>query len=56
MENNAKKIYEKPTAEKMMFNYRDQVVAASTGTCEDRWVNVGENSCTEDNIHLEHLG
>lgn len=29
MENIEKKTYEAPEAEKMMFNYRDQVVAAS---------------------------
>ena len=29
MEMNEKKTYETPEAEKMMFNYRDQVVAAS---------------------------
>ena len=28
-----KKTYETPEAEKMMFNYRDQVVAASAGRC-----------------------
>jgi hypothetical protein len=44
MEMTEKKTYETPEAEKMMFNYRDQVVAASgcivsgsysheTGTC-----------------------
>ena len=28
-----KKTYETPEAEKMMFNYRDQVVAASADRC-----------------------
>ena len=28
-----KKIYEAPTAEKMEFNYRDQVVVASNKSC-----------------------
>lgn len=52
-----KKIYVAPEAEKMMFNYRDQVVAASIGDkCTDRWVNIGDESCTEGNVHLEHLG
>ena len=52
-----KKTYETPEAEKMMFNYRDQVVAASIGDkCTDRWVNIGDVSCTEGNAHLEHLG
>lgn len=51
-----KKTYVTPEAEKMMFNYRDQVVAASeTVACHDVWVNVGIESCTEDNAHWEHL-
>ena len=50
-----KKTYERPEAEKMDFCYRDQVVAASV-TCVDRWVNIGDGSCTEGNNHLEHLG
>ena len=53
MEMTEKKTYETPEAEKMMFNYRDQVVAAS---CTDSWVNIGNGSCTEGNAHLEHLG
>jgi hypothetical protein len=57
MEMTEKKTYETPEAEKMMFNYRDQVVAASAGnTCTDRWVNIGDGSCTSGNAHLEHLG
>lgn len=54
MENNTKKNYETPEAEKIMFNYRDQVVAASQG-CQDVWINIGVNSCTEGNRHHEHL-
>ena len=54
MEKNVKKIYETPEAEKIMFNYRDQVVAASQG-CQSVWVNIGASSCTEGNKHLEHL-
>lgn len=51
-----KKTYETPEAEKMLFNYRDQVVAASTGnTCMDVWVNMGIGSCTEGNKHYENL-
>lgn len=57
MENNVKKNYETPEAEKIMFNYRDQVVAASSGDkCMDRWVNQGLYSCTEGNKHYEHIG
>lgn len=54
MKNNVKKTYETPEAEKIMFNYRDQVVAASQ-TCPSRWVNIGVDSCTEGNKHYEHL-
>lgn len=53
MENNVKKNYETPEAEKIMFNYRDQVVAASQ--CLSVWVNIGDGSCTEGNKHFEHL-
>lgn len=57
MENNVKKNYETPEAEKIMFNYRDQVVAASSGDkCVDRWIYQGVDSCTEGNQHLEHIG
>ena len=54
MENNVKKNYETPEAEKIMFDYRDQVVAASQN-CQDVWVNIGYNSCTDGNKHHEHL-
>lgn len=55
MENNTKKNYETPEAEKIMFNYRDQVVAASQG-CTDVWINIGYYSCEDGNRHHEHLG
>lgn len=48
-----KKAYSTPEIEKINFQYRDQVVAAST--CVDRWVNTGEGSCTDGNAHLENL-
>lgn len=54
MKNNVKKNYETPEAEKIMFNYRDQVVAASSG-CQSVWVNLGRFSCTEGNKYLERL-
>lgn len=54
MENNVKKTYETPKAEKIMFNYRDQVVAASQ-TCHDVWINIGALSCTDGNRHHEHV-
>ena len=49
-----KKTYEAPTAEKMEFSYRDQVVVASN-SCLDRWVNTGDGSCTDGNAHWEKL-
>ena len=42
MENNVKRNYQTPEAEKIVFNYRDQVVAASGGDkCVDRWIYQG---------------
>lgn len=54
MKNNVKKNYETPEAEKIMFNYRDQVVAASSG-CQSVWINMGIAFCMEGNKHLENL-
>ena len=51
MENNTKKNYETPEAEKIMFNYRDQVVAASQ-SCHPTWINYGPGTCTSGNHHL----
>lgn len=45
MTNNVKKNYETPEAEKIMFNYSDQVVAASSN-CQKVWVNIGDYGCT----------
>lgn len=51
-----KKTYETPSVEKIAFQYRDQVVAASGGqSCQDVWVNVGVESCTDGNAHWEKL-
>lgn len=56
MENNKKKNYETPAAEKIMFNYYDQVVAASqTQNCVSVWINQGANKCTEGNQIKEYL-
>ena len=55
MEMTAKKTYETPEAEMMMFNYRDQVVVASSGNCPSVWVNIGNVVCTEGNGHHEYL-
>ena len=55
MENIEKKTYETPAAEKMMFNYRDQVVVASNGKCQSVWVNIGDDFCAEGNKHQQYL-
>lgn len=49
-----KKAYSTPEVEKINFQYRDQVVVASS-TCNSKWVNEGEGSCTDGNSHLEYL-
>ena len=49
-----KKKYEAPAAEKVTFQYNQQVVA-SIGRCEDVWVNTGVGSCTDGNAHWESL-
>lgn len=43
-----KKTYVAPVAEKINFEYKDQVVAAS-GNCTNQWVNVGtvEEKCRD---------
>lgn len=56
MENIEKKTYEAPEAEKMMFNYRDQVVAASG--CGSAYINQGAyigGSCNTTPEHVEYL-
>lgn len=47
-----KKTYETPIAEKIEFQYEEQVVASA---CTNVWVNIGDGSCTEDNSHFEKL-
>ena len=53
-----KKTYETPVAEKMMFNYRDQVVAASVGQlCGSVYINQGayEGGYCENPEHHEYM-
>ena len=54
-----KKTYETPNAEKISFQYQEQVVASNvgggSGACIDVWVNTGSPSCTDDNAHWERL-
>ena len=49
-----KKSYETPSAEKIQFQYQEQVLA-SNATCQDVWVNVGFDACTDGNAHWESL-
>lgn len=56
MEKNEKKNYDTPLADKILFHYCDQVVAASQAqSCESVWINQGEKECTEGNAFLKHL-
>lgn len=56
MENNIKRNYETPAAEKMEFNYCDQVVAASQAqSCVSVWINQGGDSCESGNAFLKPL-
>lgn len=56
MKNNVKKTYETPEAEKIMFNYRDQVVAASQGVSKvSGSILVRVPARKAENKHLEHL-
>lgn len=48
-----KKTYETPVAEKVEFQYQEQVVA-STG-CVSKWVNEGVFECTDGNKHEAYL-
>lgn len=48
MEMTEKKTYETPEAEKMSFNYRDQVVAASS--CLNQYGSVGSQSCENESF------
>lgn len=53
-----KKVYETPAVEKIAFQYRDQVVAASGEACKNVYVNIGteeQGECAEGNEHLEYL-
>ena len=40
-----KKTYETPNAEKISFQYQEQVVASNADKCDSAWVNVGDGSC-----------
>ena len=50
-----KKEYTTPEVEKVEFNYREQVVASPSTSCESVWVHKGFDSCTDGNKHWEYL-
>ena len=49
-----KKAYSTPEVEKINFQYRDQVVVASSA-CVSRWENVGSNGCEDKPVWVEHV-
>lgn len=44
-----KKSYETPTAEKVTFQYQQQV-AASNQNCTNEWTNLGDSNCQDFEI------
>ena len=44
-----KKAYETPTAEKIAFQYKEQV-AASQASCANQWTNIGDLVCDKFEI------
>lgn len=51
-----KKNYETPVAEKVTFQYEEQVVASTGEKCISAWLNAGGSSCVEgDPEHVEYL-
>lgn len=44
-----KEMYEKPMAEKIVFSYKEQVVAASGG-CTSQWMNTGDTNCKDQDL------
>ena len=44
-----KEMYEKPMAEKIVFSYNEQVVAAS-GACTSQWINQGDHNCQDSEL------
>ena len=41
-----KKFYETPVAEKVTFQYQEQVTA-SGATCTNQWTNIGDDTCND---------
>ena len=50
-----KKPFETPVIEKIEFGTKDQILASGITNCKDVWVNIGTESCTDDNAHWEQL-
>ena len=42
-----KRTYETPAAEKIAFQYQEQVVAASSQSCTSQWTNIGDATCND---------
>lgn len=40
-----KQHYEAPTAEKIAFQYQEQV--AASGPCTNQWINIGDTTCSD---------
>lgn len=45
-----KKTYETPVAEKVTFQYQEQVTASGGQTCTNQWINIGDTTCQKDEI------
>lgn len=50
-----KKIYETPTAEKITFQYQEQI-AASGSNCTSQWTNIGDSTCNDFEFVKNFLG
>ena len=48
-----KKTYVAPVAEKINFEYKDQVVA--TSGCTNQWINTGDSSCDSQDKYKSFL-
>lgn len=42
-----KKTYETPVAEKVTFQYQEQVTASGGVNCTNQWTNIGDDTCQD---------
>ena len=42
-----KRNYETPVAEKVTFQYQEQVTASGATTCTNQWTNIGDDTCND---------